>query len=158
VRDAIEAIDNRDPAKRFAGAGHACGTAKLLNVWWTNTARFNDDVAFIIPDRAMSAGTIFAMSGDSIHMDTFRGLADRPAGIQGRSIRSCPVLLIQYERLPRQRPKGTIDERRLPALEVRSRRTAPVRAGPTLSINVAQKVLASYKFKNWTKTQTRERQ
>src|SRR2546426_562471 len=32
---------------------------------------YPDDVKFIIPNRAMSAGTVFAMSGDDIMMDYF---------------------------------------------------------------------------------------
>jgi ClpP class serine protease len=75
VRDALEAIEVRNSARRIAVIlDTPGGTVEVVERMVDTIRSFYDDVAFLIPDRAMSAGTIFAMSGDSIHMDYFSRL------------------------------------------------------------------------------------
>src|SRR5690606_41607641 len=101
VRDAIEAIDTRNLKKQVAVIiDTPGGSAEVVERMVDTIRTFYDDVAFIIPDRAMSAGTIFCMAGDSILMDYFarRGPIDPQVFKDDRFV---PALsyLVQYERL-----------------------------------------------------------
>lgn len=116
-----------------------------------------DEVIMIIPDIAMSAGTVFAMSGDSIMMDYFSclGPIDPQVRREGRLV---PALsyLVQYERLKeasRNNELTTIDvtlAQQLDLAELHSFEEAR-----DLSISLLKEWLAKYKFKNWMKTQDR---
>ncbi len=101
VRDAIERLKKRN-AKRRAGIilDTPGGSAEVVERMVDTIRTFYDDVAFIIPDRAMSAGTIFAMSGDSILMDYFSRLGPIDPQVY-KDDRFVPALsyLVQYERL-----------------------------------------------------------
>lgn len=116
-----------------------------------------DEVIMIIPDVAMSAGTVFAMSGDSIMMDYFSclGPIDPQLRREGRFV---PALsyLVQYERLKeasRNNELTTIDvtlAQQLDLAELHSFEEAR-----DLSISLLKEWLAKYKFKNWTITRDR---
>ena len=62
--------------------------------------RYYKSVEYIIPNSAMSAGTVLALSGDVIHMDYFSVLGPIDPQVQ-KGGRLVPALgyLIQYERL-----------------------------------------------------------
>ena len=47
--------------------GSATEAERIVNV----LRNFYDDISFIIPDYAYSAGTILSMSGDNIYMDYY---------------------------------------------------------------------------------------
>lgn len=115
------------------------------------------EVVMIIPDAAMSAGTVFAMSGDSIMMDYFSclGPIDPQLRKDGRFV---PALsyLVQYERLKNAARAGeltTIEVALAQQLDLAElHRFEEARE---LSVSLLKEWLAKYKFKNWTKTQAR---
>jgi Serine dehydrogenase proteinase len=157
VRDALEALDNRNDRKRIAVIlDTPGGSAEVVERMVDTIRSFYDDVAFIIPDRAMSAGTIFAMSGDSIHMDYFSRLGPIDPQIW-KDDRFVPALsyLIQYERLLDKDRKGELTNAEFALLSkfdlAELHQFEQARA---LSITLLKKWLASYKFKNWTTRQT----
>lgn len=116
-----------------------------------------DEVRFLIPDRAMSAGTILAMSGDAILMDyhSCLGPIDPQVEKDGKLI---PALsyLAQYERLVDKANQGTLSTadmallKKLDLAELHAFELAR-----DLSIRLLEDWLASYKFKDWTETETR---
>lgn len=74
------------------------------------TIRFNyDDMTVIVPDRAMSAGTIFALSADRIMMDYFSCLGPIDPQIE-KDGRLVPALsyLDQFERLNAKAEAGNL--------------------------------------------------
>jgi membrane-bound ClpP family serine protease len=157
VRDAIERIDSRNAGKRAAvildtGGGSAEVVERMVDTLRT----FYSDVVFIIPDRAMSAGTIFAMSGDSILMDYFSRLGPIDPQVF-KDDRFVPALsyLIQYERLLQKDRDGQLTNaeyalmQKFDLAELHGHEQAR-----DLSISLLKKWLAKYKFKNWVQTET----
>lgn len=157
VRDAIEAIDTRQANKRIAVIlDTPGGSAEVVERMVDTIRSFYDDVAFVVPDKAMSAGTIFAMSGDSIYMDYFSRLGPIDPQIW-KEDRFVPALsyLIQYERLLEKDRKGELTNAEFALLSkfdlAELHQFEQARA---LSITLLKKWLANYKFKNWTTRQT----
>lgn len=158
VRDAIEAIDTRNTNKRVAVIlDTPGGSAEVVERMVDTIRSFYDDVAFVIPDRAMSAGTIFAMSGDAIFMDYFSRLGPIDPQIW-KEDRFVPALsyLIQFERLLKKDRDGELTNAEFALLSkfdlAELHQFEEARA---LSISLLKKWLAKYKFKNWTTTQAR---
>jgi len=116
-------------------------------------------VDFLIPSHAMSAGTILAMSGDSIWMDYYSVLGPIDAQVpsqDGRRLIPASGYLIKYEELLRKANSGTAGAAELEILlgfdqgELYSYEQARA-----LSFSLLQEWLAKYKFRNWKKTEKR---
>jgi membrane-bound ClpP family serine protease len=119
---------------------------------------YPDDIAFVIPEEAMSAGTIFAMSGDSIYMDYFSILGPIDPQVQNKDKHLVPALsyLSQYNRLVKKSQKGTLTTAEL--LMLKSLDLAELHRfeeARELSVELLKRWLAKYKFKNWKQTETR---
>lgn len=155
VRDAIEAIDARNAKKRVAVIiDTPGGSAEVVERMVDTIRTFYDDVAFIVPDRAMSAGTIFCMAGDSILMDYFARLGPIDPQVF-KDDRFVPALsyLIQYERLLDKDRKGELTNAEFALLsKFDLAELHQFEQARELSITLLKKWLANYKFKNWTKT------
>ncbi|MBS0195448.1 MAG: ATP-dependent Clp protease proteolytic subunit [Planctomycetes bacterium] len=157
VRDAIERLETQNAKKQVAIVlDTPGGSAEVVERMVDTIRTFYDDVAFIIPDRAMSAGTIFAMSGDSILMDYFSRLGPIDPQVF-KDDRFVPALsyLVQYERLLQKDREGKLTNAEFVLLqnfdlaELHQHEQAR-----DLSISLLKKWLAKYKFKNWTRTAT----
>lgn len=117
------------------------------------------EVKFVIPDRAMSAGTVLAMSGDHILMDyhSCLGPIDPQIELDDRLV---PALsyLSQYESLIEKSRSETLSTAELVLLQkldlAELHRFGLAR---DLSINLLTRWLTSYKFKDWVTTETRGR-
>jgi hypothetical protein len=159
IRDALEAI--RPPRRRRIGfildtPGGYIEVAERIADTLRRHYRF---VEFIIPDSAMSAGTVLVMSGDKIHMDYFSVLgpidpqALRPSG------GSVPALgyLAQYERLIEKSRAGTLTTAEMTFLVQRfdPAELYSYEQSRDLSISLLKEWLVKYKFKNWKVTKTR---
>lgn len=114
------------------------------------------DVRFLVLDRAMSAGTVLALSGDSIVMDYFAvlGPIDPQVPKNGKLV---PALayLIQLEAM-RQRARTNaltavdlqlVDKLDLAELEWYAQ-------AKELSVSLLKSWLVKYKFKDWSVTET----
>lgn len=114
-------------------------------------------VDFIIPDSAMSAGTVLVMSGDSIWMDYFSvlGPIDPQVLRDGRWI---PALgyLKQYERLIEKSNKGELTTAELHYLveNFDAAEMYSFEQAREMSVTLVGEWLAKFKFKNWKKTKT----
>lgn len=118
---------------------------------------FYDDVAFVIPDKAMSAGTIFAMSGDAIYMDYFSRLGPIDPQVW-KDDRFVPALsyLIQFERLLAKDRRGELTNAEFALLSrFDLAELHQFEEARELSISLLKTWLAKYKFKTWSVTQSR---
>lgn len=117
---------------------------------------FYNEVIFIIPDRAMSAGTIFALSGDRILMDYFSCLGPVDPQIE-KDGKLVPALsyLNQFERLNKKADAGKLTSAEYALLsKLDLGELYQFEQAKDLSSELLIKWLTKYKFKNWTKTRT----
>lgn len=116
-----------------------------------------EEVNFIIPDYAYSAGTIFCMSGDEIHMDYYSVLGPIDPQVQNKEGKLVAALgyLDKVNELIEKSQNGTLSNAEFIILkdfdlaELRQYEQAK-----ELTIDLLKKWLVKYKFKNWTKHQT----
>lgn len=116
------------------------------------------EVVVIIPNRAMSAGTVFAMSGDAIMMDYFSCMGPIDPQIE-RNGKLVPALsyLVQFERLKERSEKGEITSAELVLLQqLDLAELHSFEEARELSITLLKEWLVKYKFKDWTRTEGRK--
>lgn len=112
-----------------------------------------EEVEFLIPDRAMSAGTVLTMSGDAILMDYFSRLGpiDPQLFIEDKPIvTSVLSYLEQFARLVEKSQNGTLTSAELvllQKLDLADLRQYELAA--ELSVNLIREWLVHYKFKDW---------
>ena len=115
------------------------------------------EINFIVPDRAMSAGTVLVMCGDNIYMDYFSVLGPIDPQIRtaddSRYV-SAMGYLDKYEELIEKSRK---DELTTAELAFLLQKFDPAvldsfRKAGALSKDLLVEWLTKYKFKNWTKT------
>ena len=108
VRDALELIKEK---KQVLVVIHDTpgGIVEVVERMVYAIRHFYTEVIFIIPDRAMSAGTIFALSGDRILMDYFSCLGPIDPQIE-KDGKLVPALsyLNQFERLNKKAAEGKL--------------------------------------------------
>ena len=115
------------------------------------------EVSFIVPDYAMSAGTVFVMSGDQILMDYASCLGPIDAWVEkdGR-LASVHSYLLQYERLRELAVVGRLTSADMVLLnKLDLADLHQYEQAMALSVTLLKGWLARYKFKDWTKTATR---
>lgn len=120
-----------------------------------------DVVDFVIPNYALSAGTVLAMSGDSIHMDYYSRLGPIDPQVEMDNGRMVPALgyLIQYERLLAKANAGKLTgaEIQLMVNGFDQAELYQYEQARDLSIALLEEWLVRYKFKNWSETETHKR-
>lgn len=120
---------------------------------------FYKEVVFIIPNQAMSAGTVFAMSGDKILMNYYSVLGPIDPQIQKDGGKLIPALsyLSEYESLIEKSRQGsltTAEYTLLQKLDLGELHT--FKQARDLSIELLENWLSTYKFKDWKVTQTKK--
>lgn len=119
-----------------------------------------EDVTMIVPDRAMSAGTIFALSADRIMMDHLSCLGPIDPQIE-KDGKLVPALsyLNQFERLNKKSRDGqltTVEYMLLDKLDLGE--LYQFKQARELSVELLIKWLSRYKFKNWNETETKRKE
>ena len=115
---------------------------------------YYSEVKFLVPDRAMSAGTVLVMSGDAILMDHFSRLGpiDPQLHIEGKPTPTSVLsYLEQFERLVAKSKEGTLTSAEvvlLQKLDLADLRQYELAA--ELSVKLITDWLVQYKFKDWT--------
>ena len=119
------------------------------------------EVDFIVPNYAMSAGTVLVMSGNEIYMDysSILGPIDPQIGaVNGRQV---PALgyLEQYKRLIDKANNGMLNTAELAILIEKFDQAEMYRfeQARELSITLLKDWLARYKFKGWKYTSTEKK-
>lgn len=135
------------------GGGSATVVERIVNI----LRHHYTEVNFIVPDYAFSAGTIFCMSGDNILMDYFSVLGPIDPQVQNREGKLVPALgyLDKINELIVKAQNDTLTNAEFIILkdfdlaELRSYQQAK-----DLTIDLLEKWLVNYKFKNWSKHRT----
>ena len=115
-----------------------------------------DEVEFVVPNYAYSAGTVLVMSGDKIWMDYYSRLGpiDPQVEIEGLMVPATGYL-IQYERLRTKAQSGHLTDAEID-LMISGFNQAELYAyeqARELSVSLLKSWLARYKFKNWKCTE-----
>jgi hypothetical protein len=161
IRDAVEKMDeNRRGGKLVVvletSGGYIEVVERIVNLF----RKHFDLVEFVIPDNAMSAGTVLAMSGDAIYMDYFSVLGPIDPQVERPNSKDLmPALgyLAQYERLIKKSEDGSLTTAELAYLIQRfdPAELYSFEQARELSIALLKQWLVNYKFKNWNTTKTR---
>lgn len=124
-------------------------------------ARF-DRVSFLLPSLCMSAGTLFALSGDEIWMDERACLGPIDPQVPTRDGRYVPAqaLLVLVNELQRQGQREMEQGRGVPWSLVRvidtldKKELGDAVTASAYAQTMASEFLEKYKFRNWTTRQT----
>ena len=158
IRDAIAPLKKRKKKLVFVleTDGGFAETARRIADTVRNHYR---TVIFLIPNHAMSAGTILAMSGDEIWMDDYSVLGPIDPQVRGQDRgRLIPAIgyLIRYEDLLKKANLGKAGPAELQILfNFDQGELYAFGQARDLSISLLEEWLVSYKFRNWKRTKTR---
>ncbi len=117
-------------------------------------------VDYLIPNHAMSAGTILVMSGDAIHMDYHSVLGPIDPQVENQDGKLIPALgyLIRYEELMDKANAGTITTAEMAILlDFDQGNLYSYQQARDLSVALLEEWLVKYKFKDWKKTETNKK-
>ena len=110
------------------------------------------EVYFVVPDHAMSAGTVFVMSGDKIFMNYFSCLGPIDPQIE-KDGKLVPALsyLNQFQRLSEKAENGTLNTAEFALLnKLDLGELYQFEQARELSQDLLMRWLSAYKFKDWT--------
>ena len=110
-----------------------------------------DEVDFLVPDRAMSAGTVFVMAGDRIFMGYFSCLGPiDPQIVKNDELVPALSYLNQYQRLYEKAEAGQLNMADITLLnKLDLGELYQFEQARELSHDLLTKWLSTYKFKNW---------
>jgi len=114
-------------------------------------------VEYLIPNHAMSAGTILVMSGDAIHMDYHSVLGPIDPQVENQDGKLIPALgyLIRYEELLDKANSGQITTAEMGVLlDFDQGNLYSYQQARDLSVALLEEWLVKYKFKDWKRTET----
>ena len=125
--------------------------------------RHYEEVEFIVPNFAYSAGTVFVMSGDAIHMDYYSRLGPIDPQVPSQDgAAMVPALgyVERYNELINKADAGQLNVAELHVLigGFDQAQLYQYEQERELSISLLQEWLCNYKFKNWIVTDTRQQQ
>ncbi len=164
VKEAIEKIPEKK--KKIAIIHNTSGGIVEVVERMVNIVRHHyDEVIFIIPDRAMSAGTVFALSGDKIYMNYFSCLGPIDPQVE-RNIdgqkRLVPALsyINQYNKFIQNAQQNNISsvEFSLFKEQFNLAELETFMQAQELTEDLLEKWLATYKFKDWKKENKEKKQ
>lgn len=152
-RDFIEQLKSEPEKKERlvvfinSPGGSAEAVEKLVEI-----IRFHyTEVYFVVPDEAMSAGTIFCMAGDKIFMDYTSSLGPIDPQIHnGKSWVPALGYLDQVERMIEKSAQGLLTDAELVILQNQDlAMLSRFEQAKNLTITLLKKWLVDYKFKDW---------
>jgi len=155
VREAIEARPNRRDTicVVLTTPGGIIETVERI----VHTLRSHyDELIVIVPDAAMSAGTVLSLSADRILMDNFSCLGPIDPQIE-RNGKLVPALsyLIQFNRLKERAAAGLLTTAEMVMLQqLDLAELHKFEEAKELSVSLLKEWLAKYKFKDWALTET----
>ena len=114
------------------------------------------EVFFVVPDEAMSAGTIFCMSGDKIYMDYTSSLGPIDPQIHnGKDWVPALGYLDQVERMIKKSAAGELSDAELIIFQTQDlAMLSRFEQAKNLTITLLKKWLVEFKFKDWEIHQT----
>lgn len=160
VKEAVEKIQNRKDGIAIIHGTHG-GVVEVVERIVKILRHHYKEVIFIIPNRAMSAGTVFALSGDAIYMDYYSCLGPIDPQIS-RSIDGQPRLIPalsyvnQYNKIIEESKKSKISAVEFSLLKEQFNlfELETFFQALELTKDLLKTWLVEYKFKNWKETET----
>ncbi len=132
------------------------GSAETVEKMVTITRHFYEEVDFIVPDCAMSAGTIFCMAGDKIYMDYSSSLGPiDPQVFNGTSWVPALGYLDKVEELIEKSRNNELSQAEF--LMLKDQDLAMLKSyeqARDLTVSLLKNWLVKYKFKDWDKHET----
>lgn len=128
------------------------GVAEVVEKMVEITRYHYKEVWFVVPDMAMSAGTILCMSGDKIFMDYSSALGPIDPQVPNSDDHLVPALgyLDQVERMIERSADGSLTDAEFAILQNQDLATLRrYEQARELSISLLKEWLVSYKFKDW---------
>ena len=157
LRDAIDVLPDKKGSVAVILDTQG-GVVEVVERMLTTSRHVYGDVTVIVPDRAMSAGTIFALSADRIMMDHLSSLGPIDPQIE-RDGKLVPALsyLNQFERLNNKAQVGALTTAEYALVsKLDLGELYQFEQARELSVELLIKWLSSYKFKNWNTTEGRQ--
>lgn len=159
-RDFIELLkkDNNNQNKLSIILNTPGGSVETVEKM-VNIVRHNyDEVDFIVPDYAMSAGTIFCMSGDKIWMDYASSLGPiDPQVFNGKNWVPALGYLDKVNEFILKSKNNQLTQAEFLMLKEQDIATLKsYEQARDLTISLLKEWLVKYKFKNWVKHQTND--
>ncbi|MDR2955413.1 MAG: ATP-dependent Clp protease proteolytic subunit [Prevotella sp.] len=157
-RDFIELLKEDEPKKDRLTIilNTSGGSAETVEKMVAIIRHHYQEVYFVVPDYAMSAGTIFCMSGDKIFMDYSSSLGPiDPQVFNGTMYVPALGYLDKVNELLEKARNNTITHAEF--LILQNQDLAMLRSyeqARDLTISLLKKWLVNYKFKNWNKHKT----
>lgn len=155
LRDALDDLEDRK-GRLVVVLDTGGGVVEVVERLVDLTRHFYSEVDFIIPDRAMSAGTVFALSGDKIWMDHFSLMGPIDPQLP-RDKKLVPALayLKQFEKLMEKAESGQLTTPEVVLLQkLDLAELQQFEYARDLAINLLKKWLVKYKFKDWKTKET----
>ena len=130
------------------------GSAEMVERYVNILRHHYQEINFIVPDHAYSAGTIFCMSGDSIHMDYSSVLGPIDPQVPNKDNKYVAALgyLDKVNEFIAKAATGKLTNAELIWLkEIDLGELRSFEQARDLTIDLLKKWLVVYKFKNWNK-------
>lgn len=155
VEDLAQDVDKRNNLciVLTTNGGSAVAVERYVNI----IRKHYDEITFIVPDYAYSAGTIFCMSGDHIYMDYFSVLGPIDPQVQnkeGKWVAALGYLDKVNEMLEKAKTNDLTQAEFLILKDIDLAELKGYEQAKELTIDLLKKWLVKYKFKNWNKHET----
>jgi hypothetical protein len=158
IRDAVETMKDRKSKLLFILETNG-GYIEVVQRIADTLRRHFEVIDFLVPDHALSAGTVLVMSGDSIWMDYYSVLGPIDPQLPDQKGGMLPALgyLKQYERFIAKSGRKALTTAEVAFLleKFDPAELYKFERARELSVSLLKEWLVKYKFKNWKKTQTR---
>lgn len=151
VKSTSERTENTITVLLRTGGGSAETTERMVSV----LRKHYEHVNFVVPDVAMSAGTILCMSGDRIYMDYASTLGPIDPQVPTPDTGDYVPALGYLDKVDEITKKGNLapaDVVMLKSLDLA--KLALFEQARDLSVDLLKKWLVEYKFRNWTEHRT----
>lgn len=129
------------------------GSANVVERYVNIFRHHYDEVNFIIPDHAFSAGTILCMSGDNIYMDYYSVLGPIDPQVQnkeGKWVAALGYLDKVNEMIEKAQNNKLTQAEFLILKDIDLAELKAYEQARALTIDLLKKWLVKYKFKNWS--------
>ncbi len=158
VRDAIEIGNERNESVAIVLQTPG-GVVEVVERILETVRHFYGEVIVVVPDQAMSAGTVLALGADKIMMDHFSRLGPiDPQIVKDGKLVPALSYLKQYERLNKKAGEGSLTTAEYAMLgKLDLGELYQFEQARELSVELLQKWLSQYKFKDWRETETTKR-
>ncbi|GEM_PF-98801 len=153
LREILEVIRRNDSRDRLVMVVNTMGgTIETVEKMVEITRYHYREVSFIVPDQAMSAGTVLCMSGNKIYMDYASSLGPIDPQVPNKENNLVPAMgyLNQVEKMIEKSKKGELSQAEVVILSQLDLGTlASYENARELAIDLLKRWLVEHKFQDW---------